>query len=70
MRRIKFRTGKIAGFKFYLMLYHFELKKNLHYFDKELLIEELVAMMEWLDEQEILSEIALDYRVKVWILYF
>ena len=26
------------------------LKKNLHYFDKELLIEELVAMAEWLDE--------------------
>jgi len=26
------------------------LKKNLHYFDKELLIEELVAMTEWLDE--------------------
>ena len=25
-------------------------KKNLHYFDKELLIEELVAMTEWLDE--------------------
>ena len=40
------------------------LKKNLHYFDKKLLIEELVAMTEWLDEQEILSEIALDYRVK------
>ena len=40
------------------------LKKNLHYFDKELLIEELVAMTEWLDEQEILSGIALDYRVK------
>ena len=40
------------------------MKKNLHYFDKELLIEELVAMTEWLDEQEILSGIALDYRVK------
>lgn len=40
------------------------LKKNLHYFDKELLIEELVAMTERLDEQEILSGIALDYRVK------
>lgn len=40
------------------------LKKNLHYFDKNLLIEELVAMTEWLDEQEILSGIALDYRVK------
>ncbi len=40
------------------------LKKNLHYFDKDLLIAELVAMTEWLDEQEILSDIALDYRVK------
>ena len=33
------------------------LKKNLHYFDKELLIEEMVAMMEWLDEQENFSGI-------------
>lgn len=33
-------------------------------FDKELLIAELVAMTEWLDEQEIFSGIALDYRVK------
>ena len=33
------------------------MKKNLHYFDKELLIAELVAMTEWLDEQEILSDI-------------
>ena len=40
------------------------LKKNLHYFDKESLIEELIAMTEWLDEQELLSEIALDYRTK------
>ena len=40
------------------------LKNNLHYFDKDLLIAELVAMTEWLDEQEILSGIALDYRVK------
>ena len=31
------------------------LKKNLHYFDKNLLISELIAMTEWLDEQEILS---------------
>ena len=40
------------------------MKNNLHYFDKDLLIAELVAMTEWLDEQEILSGIALDYRVK------
>ena len=40
------------------------LKKNLHYFDRNLLIAELMAMTEWLDEQEILSDIALDYRIK------
>lgn len=40
------------------------LKKNLHYFDKDLLIAELIEMTDWLDEQEILSDIALDYRVK------
>ena len=40
------------------------LKKNLHYFDKDLLIKELIDMTEWLDEQEVLSDIALDYRVK------
>ena len=40
------------------------LKKNLRYFDKDLLIAELISMTEWLDEQEILSNIALDYRVK------
>lgn len=40
------------------------LKKNLHYFDKNMLIAELIEMTEWLDEQEILSGIALDYRIK------
>lgn len=40
------------------------LKKNLHYFGKNLLIAELIEMTDWLDEQEILSDIALDYRVK------
>ena len=40
------------------------LKRNMHYFDKDLLIGELIDMTEWLDEQEILSDIALDYRVK------
>lgn len=40
------------------------LKKNLHYFDKELLIQELCEMTEWLDEQELLADIAIDYRVK------
>ena len=40
------------------------LKKNLHYFDKNSLIAELKKMTRWLDEQEILSTIALDYRIK------
>ena len=40
------------------------LKKNLHYFNKNMLISELIDMTEWLDEQEILSDIALDYRIK------
>ena len=31
------------------------LKNNLHYFDKDLLIAELVAMTEWLDAQAIRS---------------
>lgn len=40
------------------------LKKNLHYFDKDLLLQELVDMADWLDDQAILADIALDYRVK------
>lgn len=40
------------------------LKKNLHYFNKKDLIKELIKMTEWLDEQEILAGIALDYRIK------
>ena len=40
------------------------LKKNLHYFDKARLIKELAEMAEWYDEQTILEEVALDYRVK------
>lgn len=40
------------------------LKKNLHYFDKILLIQELCDMAEWLDGQELLADIAIDYRVK------
>ena len=40
------------------------LKKNLHYFDNNSLIAELKKMTRWLDEQEILSTIALDYRIK------
>ena len=40
------------------------LKKNLHYFNKESLIDELINMTEWLDEQIVLSMIPMDYRIK------
>ena len=41
------------------------LKKNLHYFNKNMLISELIDMTEWLDEQEILSDIAWIIELKV-----
>lgn len=40
------------------------LKRNLHYFDKNALLQELTAMTEWFDEQPLLGDIALDYRIK------
>ena len=40
------------------------LKKNLHYFDKELLFKELNAINEWYDSCSILSDIVTDYRIK------
>ena len=40
------------------------LKKNLHYFEKETLFEELVAVNTWYGEFAELHELALDYRVK------
>ena len=40
------------------------LKQNLHYFDKESLIAELVEMAEYFDGHELLSDSALDYRIK------
>lgn len=40
------------------------LKKNLHYFDKDALFSELIKVNEWYDEFEELHELALDYRVK------
>lgn len=40
------------------------IKKNLHYFDKKILIRELSDMAEWYDEQTILEDVALDYRIK------
>lgn len=40
------------------------LKRTLRHFDRNALIDELMAMTEWLDEQDALSEVALDYRIK------
>lgn len=40
------------------------LKKNLHYFDRDALFQELIAISEWYDECAELHELALDYRVK------
>ena len=40
------------------------LKKNLHYFNKESLYAELIKVNEWYDEFEELHELALDYRIK------
>ncbi|MDO5589918.1 MAG: hypothetical protein Q4F98_02510 [Lachnospiraceae bacterium] len=40
------------------------IKKNLHYFEKDALITELSNVSEWYDEQAILEDVALDYRVK------
>lgn len=40
------------------------LKRNLHYFNKDELIDELLNMVDWLDENEALDDIALDYRIK------
>lgn len=40
------------------------LKRNLHYFNKDELIDELLNMVDWLDENEVLDDIALDYRIK------
>ena len=40
------------------------LKRNLHYFPKEDLLTELEKMTEWYDMQEVLHDIAIDYRIK------
>lgn len=40
------------------------LKKNLHYFDKEKLIQELIQVNDWYDSAEELRDLALDYRIK------
>ncbi len=40
------------------------LKKNLHYFTKEDVMEEMKQYTEWLYQKEVLDDIALDYRIK------
>lgn len=40
------------------------LKKNLHYFNKQKLFEELQNVNEWYDLCSHLQEIAIDYRIK------
>ena len=40
------------------------LKKNLHYFEKDKLIEELIKVNAWYDEFEELHNLPLDYRIK------
>lgn len=40
------------------------LKKNLHYFDKKVLFEELVSINKWYDTCELLGKVVIDYRIK------
>ncbi len=40
------------------------LKKNLHYFDKEILFAELLKIGKWYDTCEYLHNIPIDYRIK------
>ena len=40
------------------------LKKNLHYFDKNMLFDELIKINKWYDTCEYLHNIAIDYRIK------
>lgn len=48
--------------------YHSELginlKRNLHYFDKEALFSELEKVNEWYDKIEFLHDLTIDYRIK------
>ena len=40
------------------------LKKNLHYFEKEKILKEIIKVNEWYDEFTELHNLALDYRIK------
>ena len=51
---------------FYQSKLGMSIKKNLHYFARDILLKELFDMAEWYDEQILLEleEVALDYRIK------
>ena len=40
------------------------LKKNLHYFEREMLLQELFNYADWLNEQDVFTGTAIDYRIK------
>ena len=40
------------------------LKNNLHLFDRNALLNELYEVSRWLNQQDILSDVVLDYRIK------
>ena len=40
------------------------LRRNLHYFDKDALLNELFDYVDWLDELDIWENVAIDYRIK------
>lgn len=52
---------KSLSFKSHLPL---SLNRTLRHFDKTELIKELTDMTNWLDEQTLLADVALDYRIK------
>ncbi len=41
-----------------------KLKKNLHYFDKQELFNEIQEITDWYDENSFLHNVSLDYRIK------
>ena len=41
-----------------------QLKKNLHYFDKSMLLDELIKVNRWYDTCEYFHDITIDYRIK------
>lgn len=48
----------------YLSEMNINLKKNLHYFDREMLFEELKKINKWYDACEYLHNFIIDYRIK------